>query len=108
MITVAPDTAIPVMSMEPVVPVVGLGSHAVATPVAALTAARPLLGCPPIDLYRPATYTVGPATASRVTRPSGESKAPSTGLGSQSVAFPVVASSAASPRRGWPPMPEKL
>src|SRR3954466_7144453 len=98
-ITVAPDTAIPVMSMEPVVPVVGLGSHAVAAPVAALTAARPLRGWPPIELNRPATYTVGPATASDVARPSGESKPRSTGLGSQSVAFPVAASSAASPWR---------
>ena len=85
----------------------GCGFHAVACPVFRSTAANSLLGCPPMLVKPPLTYKVPPLTSMSLIAPTPRSS-PShqvhPGSGSQSVASPVVASTAAKLFRVCPPI----
>ena len=78
------------------------GFHAVAAPVLASRAATLSRVAPPMALKEPPTYTVSPRT--RNTLAPARS---GLGLGSQPVAAPVLASSAAMPMRACPPIESK-
>src|SRR5213592_4711948 len=77
----------------------GFGSQGVASPVVASSAAMWFRACPPMLVKYPPAYTVVPLTARA---PTGTG--PPYAFGSQEVASPVVASSAAMLFRDCPPM----
>src|SRR5688572_14364735 len=76
------------------------GFHEVAVPVAASSAAMRLRGSPPMLVKFPPAYTVDPPATNATT----ETNIWPLAFGSQAVAVPVVASSAAIALRDCPPM----
>src|SRR5213594_1650833 len=77
-----------------------LGSQGVASPVVASSAAMWFRACPPMLVKYPPAYTVVPLTA----KASTDLRTAPYAFGSQEVASPVVASSAAMLFRDCPPM----